>query len=89
MPKIPRPIKEIAITPMFGEVFCVEIASKRAFDWFNKEAGKFGTCSVKQKDNKCSAMGVLVVSSCFDVSEVIEYLSHPEYVENNVLKIVE
>jgi len=88
MPKRPKPIKELIITPIFGGLIAIEIASKRAFDWMEKEANNFGLYEILRENNSSYVTARLMVSSCFDVNEVIEYLLSPNYVENNVLNIV-
>jgi len=89
MIKRPQPIKELVIRKIADELIGIEIASKRAFDWIKSEADTYGRCTIDKKDNECSAIGVLMVNSCYDTDEVLKYLSYPQYVKNSVLKIVE
>jgi len=87
MIKRPQPIKELIISPVFDGLIAIEIASKRAFDWMDKEANNFGDYTVLSESNASYATAALVISACFDVHEVIEYLLNPQYGKTKVLKI--
>lgn len=89
MPKRPQPIKEIVVHRIIGGMLCIEIASKRAFEWVSKEGPEFGDLTLAPVGNETYASGLLVVSSCYDVDEIIEHLSKPEYVTNNVFNLVD
>lgn len=77
--KRPEPKQEIIVKrdTILDSYLKIYLSSKRAVDWMNAEAHIF-----KSHDYGTSytiGENSLNVNPCYDIDEVLEYLSHPKY----------
>lgn len=82
--KRPEPKTEIIVkqgTSALKRWLTVYLASDRAVKWMNQEAPRF-ECT-DYKTGYSIGENSVNVNPCYDINEVIEYLSNPVYKENN------
>lgn len=81
--KIPKPKFELLVQKLSMHTLEIHVSTPRALEWIRSQADKFTYdhhfCTQKPPGCKLPVEIMLLVSPCYSIEDVIEYLSKPAY----------